>query len=259
MRVYPLLERYFRLDGGAMHGVVPRVLWEKKHVPDNRGRIRLAARPMLILEHDRGILIDGGIGIAYDSKFIDIFGIEEGPGLLGELQRIGVSPDRITDVVVTHLHFDHVGGLWDRDRNFIPERAVIHVQKSHWEWACHPSAKDSASFVKWQIEKLHTSNLLLHDGPYDMSGAVSIIPLDGHTRGLQAVIVKDGNDEIVYPSDTIPTRAHLNLPWAMAYDNEPLTVLSDKEAIIKRVRENAGRLFLEHEPHEPWVEASELK
>ncbi len=244
----------FYLDGGAMFGVVPKVLWERSNPSDSKNRIEMAARTLLITDGKRRILVDTGVGQGWDGKFSDIYGIDHSKyTLVNSLAAAGLSPSDITDVVLTHLHFDHVGGasLKDEAGNVSPTfpNATYYIQKKHYEWAINPSEKDSASFRNEKYVPLYDQGRLkLLNGETELLPGISIKLTDGHTIAHQTLLVTDGSKSLYHPGDTIPTSSHIPLPYIMGYDNNPLITLEEKKSILKRAAENGWSLFFEHDP-----------
>lgn len=241
------------LDGGAMFGIVPRPLWERHVPPDDRNRIPLAMRCLLLRGHGRVILVDTGLGHKEDEKFERIYAVDHGHStLLGSLAALGVRPADVTDVVLTHLHFDHVGGATARGddgtlRLTFPD-ATHHVQGSHWAWA-HESEREAASFLPHNLDPLDASGRLqLADGAEAPFPNVEFLVVDGHTRGQQLVKVSDGERTLLYAADLIPTAAHVPLLWIMAYDVEPLATLREKERVLAEAVAGGWTLVYEHDP-----------
>ena len=241
------------LDGGAMFGIVPRPLWEKRIAPDDRNRIPLAMRCLLLRGHGRTILVDTGIGHKADAKFEAIYAVDhEHSTLLGSLARLGVGPEAVTDVLLTHLHFDHVGGATARGpdgavRPTFPA-ATYHVQRRHWEWA-RVSERESASFLADNLDPLEASGqLALLDGDEPPAPGLGLHVVDGHTRGQQLVTVHGEGTTLFYVADLIPTAAHVPLLWIMAYDIEPLKTLSEKRRLLQRAADEGWTLVFEHDP-----------
>ncbi|MEM1116717.1 MAG: MBL fold metallo-hydrolase [Bacteroidota bacterium] len=242
------------LDGGAMFGIVPRPLWERQIVPDGRNRIPLAMRCLLLRGHGRTVLVDTGLGHKADAKFASIYAVDHGHStLLGSLARLGVGPEAVTDVVLTHLHFDHAGGATTRDpdgtlRLTFPE-ADHYVQRAHWAWA-HESDREAASFLAENLDPLEASGrLVLLDGPDALPlPDVSLHVVDGHTRGQQLVQVGEGAGALLYAADLVPTAAHVPALWIMAYDIEPLTTLREKTRLLERAASESWTVVFEHDP-----------
>jgi glyoxylase-like metal-dependent hydrolase (beta-lactamase superfamily II) len=244
----------FYLDGGAMFGVVPKVLWEKSNPADSRNRIEMAARTLLIRDGKRCIMVDTGMGEDWEQKFSEIYGIDHSQySLAGSLAAIGLTPADITDVIFTHLHFDHVGGATgiDKDGKIKPAfpNATYYVQRKHYEWAVNPSEKDKASFRNEKYVPLFKEGRLkLLEGETELRPGIFIKLTDGHTIAHQTVLVTDGNTSLYHPGDTIPTSSHIPLPFIMGYDNFPLITLEEKKSILRRAVENNWSLFFEHDP-----------
>ena len=242
-----------RLDGGAMFGIVPRPLWERRIAPDSRNRIPLAMRCLLLRGHGRTILVDTGLGHKADAKFRDIYGVDhEHSTLEGSLAALGVAPSDVTDVVLTHLHFDHVGGATRRtdggDLALTFPEAAHHVQRAHWAWA-KESPREGASFLAENLDPLEASGqLALRDGDDAPFPDVSLHVVDGHTRGQQLVRVTDGERSVLHAADLVPTAAHVPLLWVMAYDVEPLATVAEKERLLRRAARERWTLVFEHDP-----------
>jgi glyoxylase-like metal-dependent hydrolase (beta-lactamase superfamily II) len=245
----------FRLDGGAMFGHVPRTLWSKKLEPDDQNRVKLALRCLFVDGFGRRILIDTGIGDKWDSKSMGMFDIQppEG-GLAGELKRkTGLTPDQITDVVLTHLHFDHAGGVTCRneDGEVVPTfpNALVHLQRRNLEWARKPNPKERASYLPDNFEPLAAADrFVLHDGSRDLFPDFTLLTSDGHTEGLQMVRIRGPEAALYYCADVIPTRAHVRLPYCMGYDNSALRVIQEKEPLLKEAAAQGHWVCYEHDP-----------
>ena len=243
----------FALDGGAMFGVVPKSLWSKKHASDPANRIQLALRCLLIRDQQRRILVDTGIGAQWSDRDRQIYAIDRSSiDIDRELARAGCRREDITDVVITHLHFDHAGGI-SRPDGTAPElsfpNATHHVQRRHWNWAHHPTEKDAGSFRTQDFELLERSGRLhLLEGQTELCPGVDLMVFEGHTVGLQLVRVTDHGGTLFFCGDIIPTTSHLRSPWTMAYDLYPLTVLEEKKMILAQAVEEGWMLFFEHDP-----------
>lgn len=241
------------LDGGAMFGVVPRPLWERRIRPDSKNRIPLRMRCLLLEGHGRRILIDNGLGDKYDEKFGRIYAVEdEEANLWASLEAAGFAPEDITDVVLTHLHFDHCGGSTTREggalRPTFPN-ATYHVQSTHWEWARNPNPRERASFLDENLAPLAGSaQLNLLDGGGELFPGVELLLVNGHTEAQQLVKISGPEGTLVYVADLIPTTAHLGLPWVMAYDVRPLVTMQEKAALLEEALEEDWNLFFEHDP-----------
>jgi glyoxylase-like metal-dependent hydrolase (beta-lactamase superfamily II) len=243
----------FSLDGGAMFGIVPRPLWERPCPPDPQGRIELALRLLLVRGRGRTWLVDTGIGDKFDPKSNSIYRIE-GAMLPDEaLRRAGFDPADVTDVLLTHLHFDHAGGTTrigpGGEPRLVFPRAVHHLQRRNWQWAHAPTEKDSGSFLAENYELLRHSNLLhLVDGTAELFPDVELIVSEGHTVGQQLPRFHEGTTHLTFCGDVIPTAAHLKPSWVMAYDLQPLTTIEEKKVLVAEALEDDGILFFEHDP-----------
>lgn len=246
----------FALDGGAMFGVVPRALWAEAIPPDGRNRIQMALRCLLLVDRRSGrvILVETGMGTQWADKERDIFAIERGAsGLDRSLASAGVTPADVTDVVVTHLHFDHAGGLCRPGPGGEPEvafpAATLHVQEANWRWACAPTDRDRASyrprdFVAWEA----TGRLHLIDGEAEVLPGIVVEPGVGHTTGHQVVSVSDSDTLLAFPGDLCPTVAHLKRAWGMSYDLRPLELMAEKTALLDRLVQRRAVLAFDHDP-----------
>jgi glyoxylase-like metal-dependent hydrolase (beta-lactamase superfamily II) len=240
------------LDGGAMFGIVPKPLWERRIPADERNRIPLAMRCLLLEGDGRVVLIDNGVGDTYDDKFADIYAVDQTSSELHRsLAEAGFGAEDVTDVILTHLHFDHCGGSTTRDadgtlRVAFPN-ATFHVQRSHWEWA-HASPREGASFLSENLDPLDASGQLRFvEGPGEVLPGVEAIVVDGHTRGQQLLKVSDDEWTLLYAADLLPTAAHVPLLWVMAYDVAPLDTLQEKERVLEAAAREGWVVFFEHD------------
>lgn len=243
----------FGLDGGAMFGIVPKPLWERKIPADAKNRIPLNMRCLLIEGGGRLMLIDNGLGDKYDEKFSDIFAVDhEYAELNRSLNSLGFSVDDVTDVIITHLHFDHCGGSTKRtgeNLDIVFKNARHLVQKDHWDWAQHPNVRERNSFLKENLAPLQSSGLLeFVDGSAEIAPGISVFAAHGHTEAMQLVKISDEDTTLVYTADLLPTHAHIPSAWNMAYDLFPMTTIKEKEAFLKEACENNWHLFFEHDP-----------
>ncbi len=243
----------FALDGGAMFGVVPKTLWSKAYHPgDELNRIPLAARVILIQFDNKKILIDTGNGTKYDQKFADRFDIDlEASDLTAALNKFDVAAEDITDVILTHLHFDHAGGATKIvDGETIPTfpNAKYYVQKKHLEWAKAPKPKDKASFIEDDFIPVLNSNQLIEvEGETELFPGISVIPVNGHTKAMQLIKIDTGDDILVYMADLCPTAAHIPYPYVMGYDNFPLTTIEEKKMLLPELHKRDAILIFEHD------------
>lgn len=250
-----VVDARFALDGGAMFGIVPRPLWAPKIRPDERNRIRLASRCLVAADRAarRVILVDDGIGDKWDEKRRDIYAIDRSSGGIDAgLARLGLSRADVTDVLLTHLHFDHAGGTTRRGRDGKLElsfpRATHHVQRRAWQWAHAPSEKDRGSFVPEDFEPLRHSNLLhLVEGEVALFPDVELIVSEGHTAGHQLPRFLGDGVRLTFCGDVIPTHAHLRPSWVMAYDLFPVTTIEEKKVLLAEALEEGGILAFAHD------------
>jgi glyoxylase-like metal-dependent hydrolase (beta-lactamase superfamily II) len=243
----------FRLDGGAMFGVVPRALWEKQHPPDARHRIRMATRCLIARGEGRVVVVDTGMGSDWSDKERDIYGVEDQDRSLARgLAEMGVSSDQVTDVILTHLHFDHIGGTVRRTGAELAPvfpNARHHVQQDQIAWAMNPSERDRRSYRPETIEALRRAGVLVPvSGPAEIAPGITVEPTQGHTPGHQVVRLGEGRDAVTYCGDLLPTAAHVPAPWVMAYDLQPLVTMKEKMALMERAARTGETLVVEHDP-----------
>lgn len=245
----------FSLDGGAMFGVVPKALWEKKSPPDERNRIRLAANSLLVKAGGKTILIETGSGTKWDAKLRDIYRIEAGDPLLDSLAACGVRAEEVNAVINTHLHFDHAGG----NTRFADGKAVAtfpnaryYVQESELDHARQPSERDRASYFPENFEPLVKSQQWeLLDGDGEVFPGISVERIPGHNADIQAVLIEGGGRKLAYIADLMPTRHHVPLPWIMAYDLYPMQTLETKRKWIADFVKNGWIVVFGHDPDMP--------
>lgn len=251
-----VVDAWFALDGGAMFGAVPRPLWERKLPPDARNRVRLAARCLVAVEREarRVVLVDAGLGDKWAAKQVDLYGIDRtGGGLDAALARLGIAHDDVTDVILSHLHFDHAGGTTRRGpdgkaRLAFPH-AVHHVQRRAWHQAHAASEKDQRSFVADDFEPLqHSNQLHLVEGEAALFPDFELVVSEGHTAGHQLPRFHGDGTHLTFCGDVIPTHAHLRPSWVMAYDLFPLTTVEEKKMLMAAALEDDGVLAFEHDP-----------
>ncbi|MGI5861578.1 MAG: MBL fold metallo-hydrolase [Myxococcales bacterium] len=252
--LHSVLDGFFRLDGGAMFGIVPRAVWAADHPPDEQNRIELALRCLLVDTGERKVLVDTGIGDKLAKAEQALFAVDRSRyNLDAELARAGVSREQITDVVLTHLHFDHAGGTTIRRADGRMElafpNATYHLQRRHWKWAHHPTDRDRAFFIDENFLLLEQSGRLhLVEGESELCEGVQVFVSEGHTVGGQLVRVESEGVQVVFCGDLVPTRAHLAPVFQMAFDLHPLTMLEEKRMLLAQALEDEAILFLEHDP-----------
>lgn len=262
MTLYPIETGNFKLDGGAMFGVVPKSLWSRTNPADANNMIDLAARSLLIEDGNRLILIDTGMGDKQSEKFFGYYYPWGDHTLDKSLRQAGFHRDDITDVFLTHLHFDHCGGSirWNADRTgYEPAfpNAVFWSNQEHWEWATNPNAREKASFLKENILPMEESGQLRfvpREGkPYqeDSPLGFGILFADGHTDKQMIPHIRYKGKTVVFMADLLPTVGHIPLPYVMGYDTRPLLTLGEKEAFLNRAASEHFVLFLEHDAHNP--------
>jgi len=251
-----------RLDGGAMFGVVPKTLWERRIPPDERNRIQLGMRCLLI-EHEIGlVLIDTGAGNKENDKFYDIYGIENrgtpGPTRLEDgLRQLGVGVDDITLVINSHLHFDHAGGNTTRDANgmIVPTfpNARYVVQKGEYEYAAHTNERTAGSYFPHNFVPVQEAGRFdFVDGEREIIAGIRAIPTPGHTPHHHGLLIESEGERAFYIADLVPTAAHLPLPWIMGYDVEPLVTLETKRHTLKRAVDEEWLVVFEHDATTAW-------
>ncbi len=248
-----IISGYFALDGGAMFGIIPKVLWQKNNRPDGTNRIKLSTRNLLLSSGNRNILIDTGMGNKWDEKSIGIYDIQQKDFSLGSgLNNLNLKPEDITDVILTHLHFDHTGGSTIRENGkLIPAfpNAKYYVQKKQYDWAVNPSEKDKGSFIKENFVPLFEEGVLnfVEDKNY-FDDEIQFLVVNGHTFGQQMVKISDSNSTLVYCGDLFPTSSHIPLPYVMGYDIQPVVTIGEKKNILSEAVDKNWILFFEHDP-----------
>lgn len=260
MRIYPIETGNFKLDGGAMFGVVPKSLWNRTNPADGNNMIDIAARSLLIEDHNQLTLIDTGMGDKQSDKFFSYYYRWGDHSLDKSLKKLGFHRDDITDVFLTHLHFDHCGGCiqWNKDRTgFEPsfKNAVYWTNKKHWEWAIKPNAREKASFLKENLLPMEESGQLQfvrHDKSKFASRSefgFGILFVDGHTEKQMIPHIKYKDKILIFAADLIPTVGHIPLPYVMGYDTRPLLTLKEKKSVLETAAEMGYYLFFEHDAH----------
>ena len=259
MNLYPINAGNFKLDGGAMFGVVPKSLWQKTNPSDSDNLIDLTARCMLIESGSRLILVDAGMGDKQSEKFFSYYKPWGDDSLVKSINSAGFSIDEITDVFLTHLHFDHCGGSTVLNSNNISvplfKNAKYWSNKIHWDWATSPNSREKASFLKENLIPIEESGQLCFldvKSPgfnhYDELG-FDVLFVDGHTEKQMIPKVSYNGKEVVFMADLLPTAGHIPLPYIMGYDVRPLTTLEEKRSFLNLAVEEEYCLFMEHDAH----------
>ena len=257
MQIHVLNTGFFKLDGGAMFGVVPKTIWQKTNPSDKFNMCTWAMRSLLIEDGNKLILVDTGIGNKQSDKFFSHYFLHGDDSLDGNLQKLGFSKDDITDVFLTHLHFDHCGGSieWNESKSvYRPafKNATFWSTENHWEWATKPNPREKASFLSENILPIQesgqlqflerTENFTLNSLPN-----MDVLFVDGHTESMMIPHIKYKGKTIVFMADLLPSVGHIPLPYVMGYDTRPLITISEKEAFLNRAANEEFILFFEHD------------
>src|SRR6056300_1294337 len=253
MRLYPIEAGNFKLDGGAMFGVVPKVLWERTNPADPNNQIEMASRCLLVEEGNRLILIDTGMGNKQNAKFFGHYNLWGSHYLDGSLSRAGFHRDEITDVLLTHLHFDHCGGAIVNSSSGVLEpafkNATFWVHKAHWDWATEPNAREKASFLKENILPIQESgqlNMVSRSGDRgNWEGMFDLLFVDGHTDSQMLPMLNYKGKKLVFMADLLPSTGHIPLPYVMGYDTRPLITIDERKIIFTEAAKKGYHLFLE--------------
>ncbi|HEX5473188.1 MAG TPA: MBL fold metallo-hydrolase [Vicinamibacterales bacterium] len=270
LELVPLTDGTFRLDGGAMFGVVPKPLWERRAPADDRNRIGMAMRPLLVRAGSTQLIVDAGIGDKTDAKSAAIYAVDRTDSLDASLARAGGRADDIDVVLASHLHFDHAGGFTKRDPDGTVRprfaRARYVIRRGEWEDATHPHERNRASYLPDNYVPLEAAGVVdfLDEDDVVIPG-VRVRRTGGHTKHHQIVIVESGGRTAVFAADLIPTTAHVDLPWIMGYDLYPMETLAFKRAFLREAIDREYLIFFEHDPavaagyirekdHRPYVE-----
>ncbi len=260
MKIYPIEAGNFKLDGGAMFGVVPKTIWNKTNPADENNLIDIAARCMLVEDGNRLILIDTGMGNKQSEKFFSYYSLWGNESLDKSLAKHGFHRDDVTDVFMTHLHFDHCGGSvnWNQDKTGYEvafKNAKFWTNDNHWDWATKPNAREKASFLSENILPMQESGQLNFiqrpNGDFGFSKEMNfdIFYVDGHTEKMMIPHIRYKDKTIVFCADLIPTAGHLPLPYVMGYDTRPLLTMPEKSKFLTSAAENNYFLWLEHDAH----------
>lgn len=269
MNLYPIIAGNFKLDGGAMFGVVPKSLWQKTNPSDSNNLIDLTARCMLIESGSRLILVDAGMGDKQSEKFFSYYKPWGDDSLIRSINNAGFSIDEITDVFLTHLHFDHCGGATVLNNNNVSvplfKNAKYWSNKNHWDWATGPNSREKASFLNENLIPIEESGQLCFldvKSPgfnhYDELG-FDVLFVDGHTEKQMIPKVSYSGKEVVFMADLLPTAGHIPLPYIMGYDVRPLTTLEEKRSFLNLAVKEEYCLFMEHDAHNEIITLKETE
>lgn len=264
MKLHAIETGNFKLDGGAMFGVVPKALWNRTNPADDKNRIDLAARSLLIEDGSRLILIDAGMGNKQGEKFFRHYGLWGNHTLDKSLQEAGFSRADITDVFLTHLHFDHCGGAvrWNKNQTGYEltfPNATYWSNKAHWEWATKPNAREKASFLSENLFPIQESGQLRFvaapntDFSPESELGFGVLFVDGHTEKQMIPHISYNGKTIVFAADLLPTAGHLPLPYVMGYDVRPLETLKEKQQFLTKAAEDGFLIFMQHDAHNPLI------
>jgi len=254
MKLYSINAGHFKLDGGAMFGVVPKSIWQKLNPPDENNMCNWAMRCLLVQDEGRLILIDNGMGNKQDEKFFGHYFLNGNDTLEKSLSKYGFSKDDITDVFLTHLHFDHCGGSIEKvEDRFVPafKNATYWSNENHWEWATKPNDREKASFLKENILPIKESGRLKFietEEGIEFAKNFNLRFVNGHTESMMLPQIKYKDKTIVYMADLLPSVAHIPIPYVMAYDTRPLETLKEKKSFLTEALEKDFILFFEHDP-----------
>lgn len=252
MKLHAIDTGHFKLDGGAMFGVVPKQLWEPLYPSDSQNLCSWAMRCLLVETSDRLILIDTGIGNKQNEKFFAHYHLHGSGNLDSALAAAGFSRDAITDVFLTHLHFDHCGGAieWNESRSgFRPafKNAQFWSNQAHWQWATEPNPREKASFLHDNIQPIRESGQLQFLESDQFLPHFDVIRVSGHTESMMLPLLQVGRHKVLYMADLLPSPVHVPLPWVMAYDTRPLLTMDEKARILKQAADEEWVLFFEHD------------
>jgi len=243
---------FFGLDGGAMFGIIPKVLWQKTNPPDEVNRIKLSTRHLILESDSKKIIIDTGMGNKWDDKSKNIYAIDENFSTNSALEKNGVKSEEITDVILTHLHFDHTGGSTIQNNGKLKPafpNAKYYVQKQNFDWARKPSDRDKGSYLNENFLPLFEEgvlNFIIGNAKFD--DEIEMIVINGHTFGQQMVKISDDSNTFLFCADLIPTFAHIPLAYIMGYDLQPLVTLEEKKKYLKIAVNENWKLFFGHDP-----------
>jgi len=255
MKLFPVHISDFKLDGGAMFGVVPKILWQKKYPCDENNYCNWALRSLLFDNGKQRIMVDNGYGDKQDEKFFSFVHLHGGLGLEGALEKYGYKPEDITDMVISHLHYDHCGGGVKNSSTgtgfeMVFPNATYWVSKQQWEWAKNPNKREATAYLEENILPMQESGQLKFiEDNIELYPGFNIRLYDGHTAGQIIPFISYQGKTVVYMADLIPSSAHINLAWNMSYDVQPLITLIEKEEFLEEAYKNDYILFFEHDAY----------
>ena len=252
--LYSVETSEFGLDGGAMFGIIPKPVWEKKVSADELNRVNMVTRSLLLVSDEKKILIDTGNGTKWEEKYKKIYDINTDQyNIEKSLGKYGFSSEQITDVICTHMHFDHIGGNTKiNSGKVVPTfpNAKYWISEENWKLANHPSQKDAGSFIEHDWKVLAENKMIeIIDGREPFIEGIDTIVTHGHTPGLLHPIVSDGSNKLFYGADIFPMVAHIPIPWVMAYDVQPVVTMEEKQKLLQKMEREDWILFFEHDPH----------
>ena len=252
--LYSVETSEFGLDGGAMFGIIPKPIWEKKVSADELNRVNMVTRSLLLVSDEKKILIDTGNGTKWEEKYKQIYDINTDQfNIEKSLGKYGFSSEQITDVICTHMHFDHIGGNTKiKSGEVVPTfpNAKYWISEENWKLANHPSQKDAGSFIEHDWKVLAENQMIeIINGREPFIEGIETIVTHGHTPGLLHPIVSDGSNKLFYGADIFPMVAHIPIPWVMAYDVQPVVTMEEKQKLLQKMESEDWILFFEHDPH----------
>lgn len=257
MKIHPIEAGNFKLDGGAMFGVVPKSLWQRTNPADSNNMIDMAARCLLVENGDRLTLIDTGMGTKQSEKFFGYYYMDHVHNLDSSLKKAGFSRDDVTDVFLTHLHFDHCGGVIEKNNDYYEPafaKAKFWTNSNHWKWAIEPNAREKASFLTENIKPIEESgqlNFIQQSNTFETKNELDfdILFVDGHTEKMMVPHINVDGKTFVFMADLLPTAGHIPIPYVMGYDTRPLLTLDEKTKFLNEAATKGYYLILEHDPN----------